>query len=421
MSASRPGQLRVAYLVSKYPALSHTFIEREIDGLRGQGIDVVTFTVRPCPEGELSSSTMRSEATRTRPIIGAPKWHWARAHLGLMRRRGDVWWKGLRIALSTGRLEPRSRLWQLFYFGEAVVLYDYMRRDGLRHLHVHMANVAADVARLVTALGQAEDGPTGGWRWSLTIHGPGEFEMVEQWDVPAKLRAAQGVSVISDFGRSQLMRLVEPEHWAKMSKVRMTVEPTVFKGLSAERAHRSGPLRVLYVGRLVPQKGGPVLVDALALLSERGVDFTARLIGTGELLETLQRQISAAGLADRVHLVGPVGQDDILEQYAWADVFALPSFQEGLPVVLMEAMATELPVVTTRIAAVSELVEDHLSGRVVHAGRADLVADALTELADHPDRRLEMGKRGRQAVLAGFTPATASPAMAAFMREVQQA
>lgn len=421
MSATSPGQVRVAYLVSKYPALSHTFIEREILGLRKQGIDVTTFSVRPCPESELSSATMRGEARRTRSIIGAPKWQWVRAHAGLLRRRSDVWTKGLRTALSTGRLEPKSRLWQLFYFGEAVVLYDFMRRDSLRHVHVHMANVAADVARLVTILGEAEDGPGSGWRWSLTVHGPGEFEMVEQWDVPAKLRSASGVSVISDFGRSQLMRLVEPEHWGKMCKVRMTVDPDRFAPLSGSREARTGPLRVLYVGRLVPQKGGPVLVEALAQLRDQGVEAVARLVGAGELQESLECQISALGLEDRIELVGPVGQDDILEQYAWADVFVLPSFQEGLPVVLMEAMATELPVVTTQIAAVSELVAEGVSGRVVHAGRPDLVAAALVELATDPSLRQKFGRLGREAVVADFTPRSASPVMAEFVRSVQQA
>lgn len=414
---THPAPLRIAYLVSRYPALSHTFIEREIAALRELGAQVTTFTVRPCPPQEATSATMRAELARTTTLIGASRMTWLRAHTRLLRRHPDVWTATLAAALRTGRLSPRARLWQVFYFAEAVLLWDLMDRRGLRHLHVHMANVAADVARLVVRIGRAVDGPDAGWRWTMTVHGPNEFENVAEWDVPAKLESASAISCISDFCRSQLMRLTPAAHWDKMSVVRMTVDPARFTPPPGGRDQADRPLRVLYVGRLVAQKGGPILVDALALLRDRGVAVEARIAGSGELEAPLREQIGELDLAGIVELIGPVGQDDILAQYHWADVFVLPSFQEGLPVVLMEAMATGLPVVTTRIAAVPELVVDHEMGRVVSAGRVDELAEAIAEEAADPLLRQRQGEAGRAAVQAQFTPSTAGPAMLEFLDE----
>ncbi|MDO5712232.1 MAG: colanic acid biosynthesis glycosyltransferase WcaL, partial [Micrococcales bacterium] len=205
--------VRVAYLTSQYPALSHAFIEAEIEAIRGCGVEVATHSVRPCPPQELRSATMRAEATRTRSLRGTPATEWSQAVARLARRRPDVLAAGLRLAAGSGRRAVRTKTWQLFYLAEAALLYERVRADGMRHVHAHFANVGADVARLTAGLGRAEDGPGSGWRWSFTMHGPTEFEEVASFDLAAKVRSADGVSCISDFCRSQLMRFVEPAHW----------------------------------------------------------------------------------------------------------------------------------------------------------------------------------------------------------------
>lgn len=416
---TQDGQPAVAYLVSRYPALSHTFIEREILGLREQGVRVETFSVRKAPKDSLVSKVMKQEGARTRALIGAGRTTWISAHLGLLRASSSAWVNGLRRALRTGPASPKARLWQVFYFAEAVVLVHYMRKAGLRHVHAHFVNVASDVARHAAAIGRDLDGPDAGWRWSFTMHGPTGFDNVKEVDLAAKARSADGVSCITDFCRSQMMWLVEPEYWPKMSLVRMTVDADVYHPPAQPRGH-DGPLRLLDVGRLVPEKGAPVLVEAIELLTRRGVEVDLRLVGAGPLAESLPQDIAARGLSDVITLTGPIGQDDLPELYRWADVFVLPSFQEGLPVVLMEALATELPAVTTQIAGVSELIRDGVSGRLVPAGRADKLADALEELARDPQLRARMGRAGREAVLAEFTPATAAPAARDFVTDVQR-
>jgi glycosyltransferase involved in cell wall biosynthesis len=234
------------------------------------------------------------------------------------------------------------------------------------------------------------------------MHGPTEFSDVEGFGLASKVRSARFVACISDYCRSQLMALVEPEHWAKLHLVRMSVDPDRYPPMIEERRARApGPLRVLFVGRLVPEKGPGVLLDAAAAMS-RPIEL--RVVGDGPLRDVLAAQVERLGLRDRVVLTGPLGQNELPEQYAWADAFCLPSFAEGLPVVLMEAMSTGLPVVTTRIAGIPELVEDGVSGLTVFPGRPDLVAAALTALAEDPELRFRLGGTAQATVRAKHAP-----------------
>lgn len=413
---------RVAYLVSQYPAISHTFIEREIEGLRALGLTVETFSVRRCPETELKSAAMRAEAASTTVLLDEVARTVPSAHARLLLRRPQAWCGGLLRALRSGEPSPKARLWQAFYFAEAVKLHDLMRRRDLRHVHVHFANVAADVARLAVAIGRAIDGPDSQWRWSMTMHGPTEFEGVEKVDLAAKVEAADGVSCITDFTRSQLMRYVDPDHWPKLAITHMTIDPAAYTPPADDRAGREGePLRVLFVGRLVPEKGGPLLLDAISELRRREVPVVARFVGDGQARARLEEKAAALGVGDIVDFVGAVGQDDMLAQYHWADLFTLPSYMEGLPVVIMEALATHLPVITSRINGIPELVIDHEMGRVLTPGRADLLADAIEAEANDPALRLRQGRAGRAAVLASFTARTEAPAMAEFLAKVTPA
>jgi len=402
----------VAYLVSQYPLISHTFIEREIEGLRALGVPVHTFSIRP--PGALLSEAMRTEAERTTvlqdslPAIAKAGLRELVAHPGATLASAGR-------ALGTGEARARSRVWQLFYFSEAMRLLEELNTLGVRHIHAHFANNGADVARAAIAHARRVD-PDGGWRWSFTMHGPTEFEAVERFDLAATVADADAVACISDFTRSQLMRLAAPSDWPKLDVVHMSVDTDRF--VPPEEPRADGPLRILDVGRLVPEKGAPVLLDAVELLSQRGVDVELRLVGGGDLEADLARIIAERGLGTRVTLVGSVGQDEILDQYHWADVFCLPSFQEGLPVVLMEAMATELPVVTSTINGIPELVKDGSNGYLLPPGRADLLADALAKLASDPELRRQLGNRARTDVIEGFSLARCAEAQRCFLAQV---
>ena len=414
----RKSNTGLAYLVSQYPGVSHIFIEREVLALRALGLDVETFSVRRCPPGQLRTDTMRAEAARTTSILGGSP---IRLSMLLLKVGVRHLLPVLKTARATAKLgEPvlRSRLWQLFYLAEAMALVQHCRARGIRHIHVHFANNGADIARLAVLLGNHIDGRDAGWRWSFTMHGSNEFEAVDRFDLGAKVRSASGVVCVSDFTRSQLMRLVDFEHWGKLTKVHMTVDEDVYQPPRDRRRDRDGPFRILMVGRLVPEKAPLILIQAVDQLVRSGVRVDLRFVGSGMLEDRLMVEVRDRGLDQYVTWLGSLGQHQIPAWYQWADVFCLPSFQEGLPVVLMEAMATELPVVTTRIAAIGELVEDGISGEVVSAGRSDLIAEALARLAGDPQRRLEQGRRGREMVLREFTTDRAATEMCHFFERL---
>lgn len=382
--------MRIAYLVSEFPRFSHTFITREVEGLRARGIAVTTHAIRPAPVEELLTEGDRRAAAETWTIL-PPRWgELARAHARAAARHPVRYLATLALALRLSAGGVRNGLWQLFYFVEAVALWDRLHAQGIRHVHAHFANVATAVALLAAHLGGEQ------WSWSFTMHGPTEFDDVSRYGLADKVRRARFVACISDYCRSQLMKLVTAEHWPKLEIVRCGVDPSVYE--TVERDRHDVPVEVLCVGRLVADKGQDVLLDALDRVRRDGVNVHATFAGDGPDRPALERHAGTLGLGDAVTFAGAVGQDRIRDLYAAADVFCLPSFAEGVPVVLMEAMATALPVVTTRVMGIPELVEHGVSGELVAPGRADVLAAALARLAADPARRRAYGLAGREKV-----------------------
>ncbi len=397
-----PEAPRVAYLTSQYPATSHTFVLREVQALRAAGWVVDTFTVRDVDDDVLLAATEREEAASTEALLPTTLPRLVGSLATALRTSPGGWADAAGRSLRAGGGDPRRSLWQAFYLAEAVLLYEAMRRRGVRHVHVHFANVAADVARLAVAIGNgAGDGDR--WSWSFTMHGPRELSDVERFDLASKVCEASAVVCISDYCRSQLMALVDQRQWPKLAVAHCGVDTERF-GLvqRTRRDHPSAPLKVLCVGRLVREKAQTLLVAAVAEAVARGVDAHLVLAGDGPCRAEVERAVARHEMGGRVELTGAVSQDDIVELYAAADVFALASFAEGVPVVLMEAMATGLPVVATQIAGIAELVEDGRSGRLVAPGRPDELAAALTAIAEDPELGHRMGRAGRARVVDDF-------------------
>lgn len=383
----------IAYLTARYPCLSTTFVTREIDALRARGTQIETFSIRQPTAEDLLTEADRENAAATFTVIPAAPASLVAAHVRALRRSPVRYVRTLGRALRMSAGGVRNATWQLMYFGEAIYLWAELERRGLRHVHAHLANVAAGVALLTAHFGGT------GWSWSFTMHGPTEFDDVSRYALADKVRSASFVACIGDYCRSQLMKLVEPEHWDKLSIVRCGVDVSRFALVERER-DGDAPLSILCIGRLVPDKGQSVLLDALARMN--GTQARLTLVGDGPSRADLERRTGQLGLSERVTFTGSVGQDQIPDLYADADVFCLPSFAEGIPVVLMEAMATGLPVVTTRIMGIPELVRDGESGVLVGPGRADVLAEALCALAGDAERRRAMGRAGRAHVEALF-------------------
>lgn len=384
----------IAYITTGYPAISHTFILREVEALRRRGVDVITTSVHRASEHSLLTEQDRRAFETTYALL-PPRWNEvAGAHLHALVRHPRAFASTFRLALTLGRPGWRGLLWQVLYFGEAVTAWQHWRRLGVRHVHAHFAVVPADVALLASHLGRTAGAGPGSW--SFTMHGPTELWDVRWFGLADKVRDAAAVVCISEFARSQLMALVEERHWSKLRVVHCGVQPSAYASIGDPP--RCGRARILCVGRLVPEKAQAVLLHALSLLTKRGVEAELELVGDGPTREALEELAARLGLEDRVRFAGPVGQDVIGAHYEAATLFCLPSFSEGVPVVLMEAMACGRPVVTTAIAGVRELVRDGETGVLVSPGRADELADAVEMLLDDECLCQRLGEAGRRQV-----------------------
>jgi colanic acid/amylovoran biosynthesis glycosyltransferase len=397
-SRGEDSERRLAFVCSRYPAVSHAFVVREARALRARGVEVHTFSVRRPADSELLSSIDRDEHRRTFSILPPRPLRLVAAHLRAafsapLRYLSTLF---LSLRLSTGG--PRSTLWRAFYFVEAIVLWHECRRRGVCRLHVHFPNVGSDLTMLAAHFG----GPD--WSWSFTMHSCNQLLDESPLRLAEKIGSAAFVVCTSDFVRAQMMQLVPLEEWRKLSVVRVGLNTDALHPPSARAG--GGPLRLLTVAQLVRRKGHAVLLDALARLRSQGVDVTATFVGDGPERESLERLAADLGLD--VRFAGAVGQGELGAYYADAQVFCLPTFAEGLPVVLMEAMGSALPVVSTSVMGVPELVEDGESGLLVSPGREDQLADAIARLASAPDLRERMGSAGRRVIVEelGLGPAT---------------
>ncbi len=366
--------MRIAYLTGTYPAVSHTFVAREVDDLRALGVEVETFSLRPAETEHLLTEADR-RAAETTTTLQPPRWgRLLGAHVRGLARHPLGYLRAFAVAQRLSPPGLRMRLWSLFYFAEAILLWRHLRSRDISHVHVHFANAASMVALLYAEFAAAE-----GAGFSFTMHGPTEFDEVERFRLREKVAAARFVACISDYARAQLMRFSPPEDWERLHVVRCGVD-TRFGRPSRSTAPRNG-IRLLTVARLAPDKGVEILIRALAETADDEAEVSVEIVGDGPDRSALENLAAELGVDDRIEFSGYVGQDRIREHYEAADAFCLPSFAEGIPVVLMEAMALEMPVIAPRVMGIPELVEHGKSGLLVPPGRIDALAAAILRLA----------------------------------------
>jgi glycosyltransferase involved in cell wall biosynthesis len=393
-------ELKIAYLCARYPAISHTFILREVQALRCLGAEVETFSIRRAESDQLLADADRVAFETTMAILPARWSTLLRSHLELAFRAPRSYAATSALALRLAPAGVRGHLWHYFYFVEAVLLWRECRRLRIRHIHVHLANVAADVALLATHIGSTLE-PDAPWTWSFTMHGPTEFYDVSRYHLADKVRSAQFVVCISDYARSQMMALSPPELWENLHVVHVGVPIDQFTP-SARPPIARDDATILLIGRQVPEKAQAILLEALKLLLARGHEVSLVLAGDGPSRPQLEGLSQRLGVGSRVTFPGAIGQDQIKGLYEGAQIFCLPSFAEGVPVVLMEAMAMGLPVVSTSIAGIPELIDNEHTGLLVPPGRPDMLADALEQLLIDPDLRCRLGSSAREKVIEDF-------------------
>ncbi|MCE9606894.1 MAG: glycosyltransferase family 4 protein [Planctomycetia bacterium] len=359
---------RVAYLVNQYPQPSHSFIRREIRALEDQGYEVRRFTVRSYA-GKLVDEQDRAERNRTTALLDVGVLRMLAAVLQVFVASPRVFVRALKLAIRLGKRSDRGRLLNLVYFAEACVLRKLLQAGGIEHVHAHFGTNSTSVAMLCRELG----GPA----YSFTVHGPEEFDKPEFLHLGEKIERSAFVVAISEYGRSQLYRQCSYEHWAKIQVVRCGVDAQFHDVAPTPPAAAA---RLVCVARLHEQKGLPMLVDAAARLKREGLTFQIDVIGDGPLRSGLEAKIAEFGLENFVRLLGWKSGAEVREALLASRALVLPSFAEGLPVVIMEALALHRPVVSTYVAGIPELVEPGINGWLVPAGAIEPLVEAMREV-----------------------------------------
>lgn len=387
-SAYENAPLVVAYFVNQYPKVSHSFIRREILALERQGVDVSRIALRGWNEAVIDEDDI-AEKDKTRYVLKGGLPALAAGTLKRLVRSPVRFAAAARMALSMSARSDRPLLYHLVSLGEACCVFDLLKQSGATHVHAHFGTNSAEVVMLVKALG----GPG----YSFTVHGPEEFDKVEALHLKEKIERARFVVAISSYGRSQLYRSVEREQWEKIKVVHCGLEQA-FHAVDAVSVHDSQ--RLVCVGRLCEQKGQLLLIEAARRLAEQGIAFELVLAGDGEMRNEIEALVARYGLADRVHITGWISSDQVREILLSARALVLPSFAEGLPVVIMEAMALRRPVLTTYVAGIPELVVDGKTGWLIPAGSIDALTAAMKRCLLSPAAVLQaMGDAGYQRVL----------------------
>lgn len=380
--------MKIAYLINQYPSISHSFIRREIEALERRGVEIFRFAIRASAHGAIAPEDRR-EAEKTRRIVGAGAAELFAAIASSLATRPAGALAAMALALRMGWRSEAGLARHFFYAAEALALAGWMRRDGLAHVHAHFGTNSATVAMLAARVNGA--------RFSMTVHGPEEFDKPALIALPQKIRAASFVAAVSSFGMSQLRRLVEPEFWDRLRIVPCGVEKSFHEGAAPAPIDA----RFVCVGRLSEQKGQLTLIEAAAEVKRRGGRFRLTLIGDGDMRGDIEAAIARQGLGDMVVLAGWKTPDEVRREIEACRAFVLPSYAEGLPVSIMEAMLLERPVISTYVAGVPELVIDGENGWLAPAGDASALADAMAAAMAAPATRIaEMGRAAKARALA---------------------
>jgi glycosyltransferase involved in cell wall biosynthesis len=376
--------VRVAYLINQYPKISHAFIRREILALERKGVEVVRFALRGW-DAECVDADDREEQAKTRYVVKAGIGPLILGSFRALVTSPVRFFSALRLALSTGRWSDKPLIYHLVYLAEACRLLPWLKQCRAMHIHAHFGTNAAEVVMLARTLG----GPP----YSITVHGPEEFDKPHPLNLGEKVRRSAFTVAITSFARSQIYRWIARAHWPQVSVVHCGIEA----------AFHEGPLpkapvapRLVCLGRLSPEKGQLLLVEAATMLAAKGLAFELTLVGDGPMRGAIEALVTERGLSDRIRLTGSISTERLRGELLEARALVLPSFAEGLPMVIMEAMALRRPVLTTWIAGIPELVRDGIDGWLFPAGSVELLAAAMEDCLTRPVEEIwAMGESAR--------------------------
>jgi colanic acid/amylovoran biosynthesis glycosyltransferase len=400
--------LKIAYLINQYPKVSHSFIRREILALEGQGFDVMRIALRGWRES-LPDRDDLAEQARTHYVLRNGVAPVLIDALRIMMQSPWLFIKAVHLATRVARGSDRPLRYHMMYVAEACRILRWVRNDGCSRLHAHFGTNSAEVAMLVHALG----GPA----YSFTVHGPDEFMI--PMGLSEKVHRAAFAVAISSFGRSQIYMRSRYLDWPKIHVVHCGLERSFHDGQAS-----SVPMapRFVCVGRLCEAKGQLLLIAAVARLKDAGIECELVLAGDGPLRLEIERLIDEHGLNSQVRITGWISSSSVRSEILAARALILPSFAEGLPVVLMEAMALRRPVLSTYVAGIPELVISGENGWLFAAGSVNELVDAMMKcLAAMPEDLSRMGDLGYERIIARHSIETETAKLANLFRAPKQA
>jgi glycosyltransferase involved in cell wall biosynthesis len=377
--------MKIAYLVNQYPKVSHTFIRREITAVESLGVSVRRIAIRGWEERLVDDLDLQ-ERSITHYILATPVAKIAADVLVTVATRPRRFIRALSEAIRFAKKSDRPWFYHLIYLVEACVLARHCAQHGITHVHAHFGTNPAEVAMLGSVVGNLT--------YSFTVHGPDEFDCPEFLGLRSKIHGASFVAAISFYTRSQLMRWADQSDWPKLHVVRCGLDDHYF---ADARAPSLSQHRFVSVARFSQQKGQLVLLRAVAQLVGEGIPIKLVLAGDGELRGDIEHWIDLLGIRANVEVTGWLSNDAVRAEIDNSRALVLSSFAEGLPVVLMEAMAMGRPVLTTSVAGITELVRNGSEGWVYAPSSVESTVSALRECLMAPSETIDqIGQRAKR-------------------------
>lgn len=385
--------MQVAYLMTHYPRVALTFISGEIDAMERMGLPIYPIALNLPEAADLTSDDAHKRQARTF-YLKSSKWRLAIAIVSIALAHPVAMLAVLLMAIRSARLDFNLTLRRIAHFCYASLTAKNCRDNNIRHLHAHFGQTPATIAWLACEiLNRTSDKKAS---WSFTIHGFQDFvdDAIARLDL--KAASAAFIVCISDYTKSQLCRVTDPQYWHRYRVIRCGINLTAFP-MRAEMPDRAIP-RIVSVARLSPEKGHLVLLQALKSLIDEGTPAELQIIGAGPFEAAIRSEGARLGLEDRIIYSGELLPADVARELAAADVFCLPSFSEGLPVSVMEAMAIGVPVVSTWISGIPELAINERTALTVPASNTKALADALSRVITDRQLRETLVRNARSAV-----------------------
>lgn len=354
------------------------------------GLDLHVISISPADRPAVNMTPVEGEEERTTYVVKTERFLVIARHiLVTFLSRPLHLFRGIGVAYRLKKSLRAPLRKAFFYFIEAVIVGCWMKGRGLQHFHSHFSSNIGLIVCSIFPL-----------TMSMTIHGPVEFEDPVGFKIREKVKTASFIIAISNFGRSQLMKVADYVDWEKIEVAPLGVDskeflPKIFRS-------EGDVFEIVSVGRLAPVKAQRILIDAISIVRDQHQVVRLRLIGDGPDRTGLEQYVLKLGLEEIVTFEGACNQDEVIRYYDQADIFALSSFAEGIPVVLMEAMAKEIPVIATRVNGIPELVRDGVDGILVDPSDAGQIANAILQLMEDAPLRNRLGEAGRQRVIENY-------------------